>query len=56
MLNEIGSNYRLNATGSVSSVRMNAGSGSNALSALACRLATLGVKGSKWLLTHARTP
>jgi len=56
MLNETGSNYRLNGTGSVSSVRMNAGSGSNALSALACRLATLGVKGSKWLLTQQEPP
>ena len=51
MFKEIGSNYRLNGIGSVSSVRTNADSGSNAPSALACRLATLGVKGSKWLLT-----
>ena len=52
MLKRTGSNYRLNGTGSVSSVRTNAGSDSNAVSALGCRLATLGVKGSKWLLTQ----
>ena len=56
MLNEIGSNYRLNATGSVSSVRTNAGSGNIAVSALGYRLATLGVKGSKWLLTQQEPP
>jgi len=56
MLNEIGNNYRQNGTGSVSSVRTNAGSGNNALSALACRLARLGVKGSKWLLTMQEPP
>ena len=51
MFKETDSNYRLNGTGSVSSVRMNAGSGSTALSALGCRLATLCFKGGKWLLT-----
>ena len=56
MLNETGSNYRLNAIGSVSSVRTNAGSGSNAVSALGCRLTTLGVKGRKWLLTQQEPP
>ena len=56
MLNEIGSNYRLNGTGSVSSVRMNADSDSNAVSALGYRLVTLGVKGSKWLLTQQEPP
>ena len=40
-------NYRLNGTGSGSSVRTNVGSGNNALSALGYRLATLSVKGSK---------
>ena len=49
-------NYRLNGTGSGSSVRTNAGSGNNALSALGYRLATLGVKGSKWLLTMQEPP
>jgi hypothetical protein len=38
MLNETGSNYRLNEIGSVSSVRTNAGSSNNALSALGYRL------------------
>jgi hypothetical protein len=52
MLNEIGNNYRQNGTGSVNSVRTNAGSDSNALSIQGYRLATLGVKGSKWLLTQ----
>ena len=52
MLKRTDNNYRLNGTGSVSSVRTNAGSDSNALSALGYRLATLGVKGSKWLLTQ----
>jgi hypothetical protein len=56
MLNEIGNNYRQNGTGSVNSVRMNADSDSNALSALGYRLATLGVKGSKWLLTQQEPP
>jgi len=56
MLNETGSNYRLNAIGSVSSVRTNAGSGSNALSALGYRFDTLGVKVSKWLLTQQEPP
>ena len=56
MLKRTDSNYRLNGIGSVSSVRTNAGSGNNALSALACRLATLGVKGSKWLLTQQEPP
>ena len=56
MLNETGSNYRLNGIGSVSSVRTNAGSDSNALSALDYRLVTLGVKGSKWLLTQQEPP
>jgi hypothetical protein len=37
-------------------VRTNAGSGSNAVSALGCRLARLGVKGSKWLLTQQEPP
>jgi hypothetical protein len=37
-------------------VRMNAGSGSNAVSALGYRLATQGVKGSKWLLTQQEPP
>jgi hypothetical protein len=56
MLNETGSNYRLNGIGNVSSVTTNAGSDSNALSALGYRLATLGVKGSKWLLTTQEPP
>ena len=56
MLKRTDSNYRLNGTGSVSSVRTNAGSGSNALSALGYRLARLGVKGSKWLLTMQEPP
>jgi hypothetical protein len=56
MLKRTGSNYRLNAIGSVSSVRMNAGSDSNAVSALGYRLATLGVKGSKWVLTQQEHP
>jgi hypothetical protein len=56
MLKEIGNNYMLKGIGSVSSVRMNAGSGNNALSALGYRLATLGVKGSKWLLTQQEPP
>jgi hypothetical protein len=56
MLNETDSNYRLNGIGSVSSVRTNAGSDSTALSALGCRLATLAVKGSKWLLTQQEPP
>ena len=56
MSKEIGSNYRLKGTGSDSSVRTNAGSGNNALSALGYRLATLGVKGSKWLLTQQEPP
>ena len=56
MLNETGSNYRLNGIGSVSSVRTNAGSDSNALSALDYRLARLGVKGSKCLLTTQEPP
>ena len=56
MLKWTGNNYRLNGTGSVSSVRTNAGSGSNALSALGYRLARLGVKGSKWLLTMQEPP
>jgi hypothetical protein len=47
MLKQTDSNYRLNGTDSGSSVRTNAGSGNNALSALGYRLATLGVKGSK---------
>jgi len=38
MLRETGSNYRLNETGSASSVRTKAGGGNNALSALGCRL------------------
>jgi hypothetical protein len=38
MLKEIGSNYTLKGTGSVSSVRMNAGSGNNTASALGYRL------------------
>ena len=38
MLIETGSNCRLNETVSASSVRTNAGSGNNALSALGCRL------------------
>jgi hypothetical protein len=37
-------------------VRMNAGSDSNAVSALGYRLATLGVKGSKWVLTQQEHP
>ena len=56
MLKRIDSNYRLNGTDSVSSVRTNAGSDSNALSALGYRLATLGVKGSKWLITQQEPP
>jgi len=52
MLKRTDSNYRLNGTGSVSSVRTNAGSVSNAVSALGCRLVTLGVKVGKWLLTQ----
>ena len=56
MLNKTGNNYRLNGTGSVSSVKTNAGSDSNALSALGFRLVTLGVKGSKWLLTMQEPP
>jgi hypothetical protein len=56
MLKRTDNNYRLNGTGSVSSVRTNAGSGSNAVSALGFRLVTLGVKGSKWLLTMQEPP
>jgi hypothetical protein len=56
MLKRTDNNYRLKGIGSVSSVRTNAGSGSNAVSVLACRLATLGVKGSKWLLTMQESP
>ena len=56
MLKRTDSNYRLNGTGSGSSVRTNAGSDSNALSALGYRLARLGVKGSKWLLTTQEPP
>ena len=52
MLKRTDSNYRLNGIGSVSSVKTNASSGSNAVSALGYRLATLRVKGSKWLLTQ----
>jgi hypothetical protein len=37
-------------------VRMNAGSSNIAVSALGCRLATLGVKGGKWLLTQQEPP
>jgi len=56
MLKRTGGNYRLNGIGNVSSVTTNAGSDSNALSALGYRLATLGVKGSKWLLTQQEPP
>ena len=56
MLKRTDNNYRLNGIGSGSSVRTNAGSGSNAVSALGYRLATLGVKGSKWLLTTQEPP
>ena len=56
MLKRTGKNCRLNGTGSVSSVRTNASSGSNAVPALGYRLATLGVKGSKWLLTMQEPP
>ena len=56
MLKRTDNNYRLNGTGSGNSVRTNAGSDSNALSALGYRLATLCVKGSKWLLTMQEPP
>ena len=56
MLKRTDNNYMLNGIGSDSSVRTNVGSGNNALSALACRLARLGVKGSKWLLTMQEPP
>ena len=56
MLKRTDNNYRLNGTGSGSSVRTNAGSGSNAVSALGYRLARLGVKDSKWLLTQQEPP
>ena len=56
MLKRTGSNYRLNEIDSVSSVRTNAGSDSNAVSALGYRLARLGVKGGKWLLTQQEPP
>ena len=56
MLKRTGKNCRLNGTGSVSSVRTNASSGSNAVPALGYRLATLGVKGSKWLRTQQEPP
>ena len=56
MLKRTDNNYRLNGIGSGNSVRTNAGSGSNAVSALGFRLVTLGVKGSKWLLTQQEPP
>ena len=56
MLKRTDNNYRLNGIGSGSSVRTNAGSDSTALSALGYRLATLGVKGSKWLRTQQEPP